>query len=212
MRYLECVRLAMYARRSPAVSSIRRSLPIALLAAVLAVVLLPLSARAGGWAVVTLDSVPQAPHAGQAFSLGFMVRQHGVTPIDAPYGQGAVMTPVLTARNADTGETVAINARKEGSIGHFVVDVAFPSAGSWSWVITPAPFTGTTFEPLTVVPPGAVAPAPPVAASEVTALGAGMPDPLLLRIVGTTLLLTALLLAAISRRHMLGRHFSFHSR
>jgi len=34
-------------------------------------------ALAGGWAVVTLDTLPAAPRAGQTLSLGFMVRQHG---------------------------------------------------------------------------------------------------------------------------------------
>ncbi len=208
MRYPGLLRFAKCSRRSSARSSVRRSLPVALLVAVLAALVLPLGALAGGWAVVTLDGVPQTPHAGQVLSLGFMVRQHGITPIDAPYGQGAVLTPVLTARNTDTGESLTVDARKEGAIGHFVVDVAFPSAGTWSWTITPAPFAGTTLEPLTVAPPAPSS----GSVSGATVLGTRLPAPLLLRVGGLGLLLLALLLAAMSRRHLLGRRFVFRSR
>jgi len=208
MRYPGLLCFAQCSRRSAARSSVRRGVPVALLVAALAAFLLPLGALAGGWAVVTLDGVPQTPHAGQVLSLGFMVRQHGVTPIDAPYGQGAVMTPVLTARNTDTGESLAVDARKEGPLGHFVVNVAFPSAGTWSWAITPAPFAGTTLEPLTVAPPAPSS----GSVSGATVLGTRLPAPPLLRVDGLGLLLLALLLAAISRRHLLGRRFVFRSR
>src|SRR5215213_2240827 len=112
-------------------------------------------AFAGGWAVVTLDQVPRDALAGRALSLGFMVRQHGVTPIDSAFG-GATMVPVLTARNSATGATLRAEARKEGPVGHFVVDVTFPAGGTWQWEITPAPFAATDLGTLTVLPAGAV--------------------------------------------------------
>lgn len=125
-----------------------------LLAILLTMLALPVPARAGGWAAVTLDDLPRAPRAGEVLSLGFMVRQHGVTPTDS-------VTPYLTATNRDTGESLRINARKEGPIGHFFVDVTFPSAGAWEWEIMPAPFPmATKLEPLMVLPPVATAPAP----------------------------------------------------
>jgi len=34
---------------------------------------------AGGWTVVTLDTLPREVRTGQALHLGFMVRQHGPT-------------------------------------------------------------------------------------------------------------------------------------
>jgi hypothetical protein len=125
-------------------------------------------AFAGGWAIITLDQVPTDVSAGQAFSLGFMVRQHGVTPIDGAYG-GATMVPVLTARNSVTGATLRAEARKEGPVGHFVVDVTFPAEGSWTWEIAPPPFAATDLGTLTVLPAGAPptgvnAPATPAAA------------------------------------------------
>ena len=36
----------------------------------------------GGWAVITLDDLPQSFTVGQAVSLAFTVRQHGHTPLD----------------------------------------------------------------------------------------------------------------------------------
>lgn len=208
MRYLGRFSWQRYARDSSSAASARCRLPVALVAVVLAAVLLPVGARAGGWAVVTLDGVPQAPYAGQVLSLGFMVRQHGVTPIDAPYGQGALLQPVLTARNTDTGETVVSEARKEGPVGHFVVEIAFPNAGTWSWTITPAPFAGTTLEPLTVAP----SPPAPRAGSGATTPVARLLDPAPLWVVGLALVLAALLFGVIARRHLPRRRFVFRPR
>jgi hypothetical protein len=101
------------------------------------------SALAGGWAVVTLDSLPSETQAGQSISLGFMVRQHGITPIDNHPWEQRPLAPFLSAKNTATGETIHANARKEGPLGHFVVEVVFPSAGDWQIEITPPPFAGT---------------------------------------------------------------------
>ena len=124
-----------------------------LLAGILTVALAT-PAFAGGWAAVTLDQVPRDALAGRALSLGFMVRQHGVTPIDSAFG-GATMVPVLTARNSATGATLRAEARKEGPVGHFVVDVTFPAEGTWRWEITPPPFEATDLGTLSVLPAGA---------------------------------------------------------
>ena len=110
-------------------------------------------ARAGGWAMVTLDTLPIEPHAGQPLHLGFMVRQHGLTPINDLPGAGPLQ-PYLLARNMDTAETIQVEAHQEGPPGHFVVEVTFPSPGDWAWEIRPEPFGAipTQFEPLTVLP------------------------------------------------------------
>ena len=131
---------------------IQRSVRLAILLTILGAV----PASAGGWAVVTLDSVPQGVQSGQQLSLGFMVRQHGITPIDA-------ITPLLIARNAATGETLRAEARKEGPLGHFVVEFAAPAAGDWTWQIEPRPFGATTLGTLTVVPAAAPTTAAPFA-------------------------------------------------
>ncbi|MGH2621555.1 MAG: hypothetical protein ACRDHG_13465, partial [Anaerolineales bacterium] len=110
----------------------------------LAFVLVPVAA-AGGWSIVTVDQLPGEVHAGESLRLGFMVLQHGKTPINQ-------VEPYLEAYNPESGETVRANAVQEGSEGHFVVEIVFPAAGIWEWEIVPAPFGGTQLEPLSVLP------------------------------------------------------------
>jgi hypothetical protein len=110
------------------------------------------AARAGGWATVTLDILPPQVRAGDNLHLGFMVRQHGVTPIDTIDPRGPGLQPILSAARRETGESVRSVAQKEGPVGHFVVDVTFPSAGAWDWEIRPEPFEATKFETLKVTP------------------------------------------------------------
>lgn len=173
----------------------RLFLPFAL--AVAALLALAAPAHAGGWAVVTLDTLPREVHAGQALHLGFMVRQHGRTPIDNdPFGNG-LLKPYLAATNADTGKALQIDAKKEGSLGHFVVDVTFPSAGTWEWSITPPPFEGTTFAPLTVLP---AASGTNQSAGEAALSPARLLQPNILRWAGVGLLIIALTLALSTRR------------
>ncbi len=170
----------------------RRTLAISALVALLTMALPPLAALAGGWANVTLDALPAEPRAGQALSLGFMVRQHGITPTNS-------VQPYLSAHNKETGQTVRFTARQEGPVGHFVADVTFPAAGAWEWEASPAPFpTPTKFGTLTVLPAGA---APSQPAVNVPALvGGATAIPVVLRTVGAALLLVALALALVSRR------------
>ena len=100
---------------------------------------------AGGWAVVTLDSLPTTVRAGETLTLGFMVRQHGETPTNS-------VKPYLSAKNQTTGESVRFDARQNGPVGHFLVDVRFPANGTWSWSVTPAPFEATELGTLNVLP------------------------------------------------------------
>ncbi len=167
---------------------VRRNMGIALLA-LIALVALATPALAGGWAVVTLDTVPTAIRAEQSLSLGFMVRQHGVTPVDVHVWDGSM--PVLTATNASTGETLRIHARKEGVEGHYVVDVTFPNAGAWNLEIVPEPFGGTKLGTFTVQP---------AASSTAASVSAWATQPALLRLVGGGLVFAALSLTLMRRR------------
>jgi mono/diheme cytochrome c family protein len=103
---------------------------------------------AGGWAMVTLDTLPVQPRTGEAITLGFMVRQHGVTPVSEP------LSPYLSAQNRDTGDLLRVDARQEGRVGHYVAEVVFPSAGAWDWKVVPDPFPAIPerLEPLIVLP------------------------------------------------------------
>ena len=149
-------------------------------------------ASAGGWANVTLDRLPTDLRAGQTVTIGFMVRQHGVTPTNA-------VQPYLAARHLDTGDTARFSARQEGPVGHFVADVAFPAAGTWAWEAIPAPFpTPTKLGTLTVLPAPA---APSRSAGDSPALVTIAITPqVALRTAGVALVLVALALALVSRR------------
>jgi hypothetical protein len=106
--------------------------------------------EAGGWATVKLDSELGNVRTGQIIRIGFTVLQHGVTPIDS-FGSEP-LKPFLTARNKLTGQTMRVDATKQGLTGHFVAEIAFYKEGAWEWEITPSPFQATKFSPLTVLP------------------------------------------------------------
>jgi hypothetical protein len=89
------------------------------------------AALAGGFAVTTLDPLPQAIQAGQTYQIGYMVRQHGVTPFVG--GHPAV-------RISRSGEELRFVGAPEGAPGHYVSTVTFPSAGAWTWVVDQNPF------------------------------------------------------------------------
>jgi cytochrome c2 len=88
---------------------------------------------AGGWTVVTLDELPANVRAGEAFTVGFMVRQHGQHPVN-------VEEPAITAYHPASGETLYIAVRQEGETGHYVAEIVLPLEGRWTWIVHPAPF------------------------------------------------------------------------
>ena len=160
-----------------------------LIALVLVLVIAP-AAAAGGWAIVTVDQLPGEVHAGETLRLGFMVLQHGKTPTNQ-------VEPYLKAYNSESGETVRANAVQEGSVGHFVVEIVFPGAGTWEWSIVPAPFEGTQLEPLNVLPaslPQAFASPDPAVALDASDLRVW------LRWSGISMLLGAGAVAGLGRR------------
>jgi cytochrome c2 len=87
-----------------------------------------ITALAGGWAVITLDELPGEVAANQPLEIGFMVRQHGVTPLE---GQ----SPVITAKLAGSSEAVIVRASEEGEVGHYAATLTLPQAGEWLWNI-----------------------------------------------------------------------------
>ena len=106
-----------------------RSLPVLVATLTLLVALaLPATTAAGGWVVVTLDALPQAATTGQELTIGFMVRQHGQTPL-------AGERPTLTFQHGATGEQITVTAREEGPRGHYVAQVTLPQPGAWQWAV-----------------------------------------------------------------------------
>ncbi len=149
---------------------------VVLLVAVLLLALVP-TVLAGGWAVVTLDEAPGEIHAGQPWTVSFMVMQHGQTPVHRLDPKSPI-EPLLVAENPATGQRVEIVAAPTKKVGQFVAEVTFPSEGAWTWTIFPNPLAGETlFEPLNVLP-ALAAPevkAQPVPATELEAAPAAQP-------------------------------------
>ena len=101
----------------------------ALAAALLLLGLTLTSAHAGGWATIVADSTnPPQPNAGEKFTFGFTVLQHGVTPAG---WVGATFVGI----NTTTGARVEAKATNQGADGHFIATVTLPSAGSWTWQV-----------------------------------------------------------------------------
>ena len=86
-------------------------------------------ALAGGWAVITLDELPGRVEANQPLKIGFMLRQHGVTPMS---GQ----TPYVMAHLIGSTQSVSTKASEEGKVGHYVAELTLPQAGEWEWSIS----------------------------------------------------------------------------
>ena len=108
---------------------------------------------AGGWATVTVDSLPASIQAGESARIEFTILQHGKTPVHTLYwdGREALLTPIVTATLADT--SVEFEAQPAKELGRWFVDVTLPEAGTWEWSIEPKPLGGVTqLEPLSVQP------------------------------------------------------------
>jgi hypothetical protein len=96
---------------------------VALLAAVFSMfaVLAPSTAHAGGWAVASLD--PLGPvRAGEQIDVGFVLLQHGRTPVVATEWPGATVGLAVRAG----GEEWFVPATMQGDPGHYVATVAVP--------------------------------------------------------------------------------------
>ena len=117
-----------------------------------ALVLLPaLPHNAGGWSVVTVKELPDHAVAGRPLELGYVVRQHGMTPIPGLRGR-------LVARSGAL--EVTADARPGGRAGDYAARLVLPRSGAWS--ITVHSGFGdmkAALLPLRVVDAGAPAPA-----------------------------------------------------
>lgn len=133
---------------------------------------------AGGWAVITLDELPSGVMAGEPLRIGFMVLQHGRTPL-------VDIQPTVTARSLFE-ETITVQAVPEGKPGHYAAMITFPKEGNWEWSIqaftmdqpmpklsVAAPVVGTVSQPMakTVPESGAIS---PLVIVRVAALGIGL--------------------------------------
>jgi mono/diheme cytochrome c family protein len=111
----------------------------------LGALLLPLAAFTfGGWAVITVDDLPEYVVAGRPLNLSFAVRQHGVELLHG-------LSPHVTLKSG--GTETSIDARPAGQKGHYVATVTAPRAGDW-WITIESGFRESR---LTLLPVPAIA-------------------------------------------------------
>ncbi len=82
---------------------------------------------AGGWAVITLDSLPTGVVAGEPITVGFTVLQHGITPMTG-------LDPTVTATLLREDQFV-VHAEAQGKPGHYAATLTFPKEGEWQWSV-----------------------------------------------------------------------------
>src|SRR5688572_26900132 len=103
----------------------RSSISIGL--ALLLALVFAIPAFAGGWAVITLDELPVNVLTGEPLTIGFTVRQHGITPMNGLY-------PTVTATLLKD-EQFVVQAESDGQPGHYTATLIFPKEGNWEWSI-----------------------------------------------------------------------------
>ena len=116
---------------------------------------------AGGWAVVTLDTLPESVAVSAPLRLLFTVRQHGQTLMDG------LQPRVVAVADKDL---VASDAQPAGQTGRYVATLTFPRPAAW--VITVDSGFGVNSQ-LTLLPLPVVAKASHAATAQ-TAVGRGL--------------------------------------
>jgi hypothetical protein len=92
------------------------------LATLVAALVVPATAGAGGWATIGFAPLPDDVEPGQTWTPELTILQHGVTPLDG-------LSPTITITGAEAAEV--FTATPTGEPGKYVANVVFPSAGSW---------------------------------------------------------------------------------
>ena len=103
----------------------------------------------GGWAVITVDNLPEYVVAGRAVPFSLAVRQHGVKLLSA-------LQPTIVARLGDYQTTFPAQPSKIE--GHYTAAITLPQAGPWTITV----HSGFMNSARTLLPLAAIAPnAPP---------------------------------------------------
>jgi hypothetical protein len=120
---------------------------LALIGALAAVAVLPIPATAGGWAVTYLDPLPEQMQAGQAYTVGYWVLQHGSHPSVIPLTE-------TDLRLTRAGEEKYFRGMPLREVSHFAVAIVVPHDGTWTVEAVQQPFGPYSVGELTV--PGAI--------------------------------------------------------
>jgi YtkA-like len=101
---------------------------LTLLAAIAAVLAAPSAANAGGWATVGFDPPPDDLAPREPWQIEMTILQHGITPLEG-------VDPRVIVTPAEGGDRKTFPARATDEPGVYRATVAFPSAGTWRYVV-----------------------------------------------------------------------------
>jgi len=101
----------------------------------------------GGWAVITVEDLPEHLVAGKPVDLSFLVRQHGMTLLSG-------LRPMLVAKSGKAEVQVAANPGKK--FGGYSATLVVPTAGDWTITIASGFMNNNvTLAPLAAMSPNA---------------------------------------------------------
>src|SRR5262249_48386300 len=89
------------------------------------------AALAGGWAVTTLDTLPSPLRAGETYTVGYTIRQHGQTPYVGANSAIELRSP--------SGELTRFKGVPAGAAGHYVAEGRFDAPGEGEWSVGQSP-------------------------------------------------------------------------
>jgi YtkA-like protein len=104
------------------------ALRLTLLAVIAAALAVPAGATAGGWATVGFDPPPDDLAPREPWQVEMTILQHGITPLEG-------VKPRVIVSPAEGGDRKTFPARATDEPGVYRATVAFPSAGTWRYVV-----------------------------------------------------------------------------
>ncbi|MGH8911549.1 MAG: hypothetical protein ACRDVD_03480 [Acidimicrobiia bacterium] len=110
------------------------------------VISLASTALGGGWAVASFDEAPAGFEAGTTYTLGYTIRAHGVSAVDAGTTEIRFVGPT---------ETLVFEGVPDQTVGHYTAQITVPAAGEWHWEVTMGAYPTQDLGTISVTPPSA---------------------------------------------------------
>ena len=115
-----------------------------IIAVAVAVLALPASAVAGGWATVELSSTPGDDlRPGDPWVVEMKILQHGRTPLEG-------VKPTVTVSESGSGASKSFAASPTEVSGVYQARVVFPRAGEWRYVVNDGFSQEFTYPPVRI--------------------------------------------------------------
>lgn len=87
------------------------------------------SARAGGWATLTVSELPAVVVAERPFTIEFTLRQHGQTAVTG-------FEATILATHTASGEQLSFASEANPLAENYTVTLTLPQSGEWQWEIS----------------------------------------------------------------------------